>query len=222
MKIAAATVALLLSAIAGTPLAWCADGPPANLKPAKVQGAGLNIIDMEGQKAWYAAKLGMTIIATGKYPDGSPYEYMMGYPLGPDTVIIRLRKWPAGQPQPNAMGRIILGVPNAKGLTDWLRTQGVDSVQVLANVSYSITDPEGNVIELYSPLGNASTAVSQPRSPCGSGPTRSRLLVAALEIMRDGNAFESAQGQEMYAQGLRQQGVFDEEYARCLRSNPTP
>ena len=226
MKIAAALAVLFLSAGAGIPLAWGADGPPANLRPAKVLGAGLNVIDLEGQRAWYAAKLGMTLLGTSKSTDGSPYGYMMGYVVGPDMAMVNLLKWPAGQPQPNAMGRIILGVPNAKGLADWLKTQGVDNRQMAANVSYSITDPEGNAIVLYTPepeqVGAASSAVPRSSGPCGSGPTRSRLLDAALETMRAGNPYLFAQGQDMYAQGLRQQGMFDEEYARCFRSNPAP
>ena len=128
-----------------------ADGPPANLKPDKVDGAGLNVMDLEAQKAWYSAKLGMTLINTIKAADGSPREYLMGYGGGPDAAIVALLKSPQRQPGPNAMGRIILGVPNAKGLADWLKTQGVDNRQVIPNVAYFIADPEGNAIELYTP-----------------------------------------------------------------------
>ena len=223
-KIAAAAAGLFLSASVVIPAAWGADGPPANLKPAKVDGAGLNVMDLEGQRAWYATKLGMTLLGTTKAADGSPREYIMG--LGPDTAIVALLKWPADQPRPNAMGRIILGVPNAKGLADWLKTQGVDNLQMVANVSYSITDPEGNAIVLWTAgpdaVSAAPAAVPRPGAPCGSGPTRSKLLDAALRIMSDGNPYESERGQDMYRQGLAQQGIFDEEYAKCLRSNPTP
>ena len=145
MMIAAAAAGLVLAAGAAR-----ADGPPANLKPAKVDGAGLNVMDLEGQKAWYAAKLGMTLMNTISR-EGKPYEYIMGYGGGPDAAIVALLKSPARQPGPNTMGRIILGVPNAKGLADWLKTQGVDSRQVIANVAYFLTDPEGNAIELYTP-----------------------------------------------------------------------
>ena len=127
-----------------------ADGPPANLKPSKVDGAGLNVMDLEAQKAWYASKLGMTLQNTIQR-EGKPYEYIMGYGGGPQAAIVALLKSPARQPGPTAMGRLILGVPNAKGLADWLKTQGVDNRQVIANVAYFITDPEGNAIELYTP-----------------------------------------------------------------------
>jgi catechol-2,3-dioxygenase len=124
-----------------------AEGPPAELKPSKVDGAGLNVMDLEAQKAWYSAKLGMTLANTMKAADGSPREYIMSYASG--SAVVALLKSPARQPGPNAMGRIILAVPNAKGLADWLKTQGVDNRQVIANVAYFITDPEGNAIELY-------------------------------------------------------------------------
>jgi catechol-2,3-dioxygenase len=140
--------ALAASTVLSAGAAW-ADGPPANLKPSHVDGAGLNCMDIEAQKAWYSAKLGMTLTNTMKAPDGSPREYIMGYGGGPDAAVVALLKSPQRQPGPNAMGRIILGVPNAKGLADWLKTQGVDSRQVIANVAYFIADPEGNAIELY-------------------------------------------------------------------------
>jgi catechol-2,3-dioxygenase len=143
VMIAAMTAGLILAANAAR-----AEGPPANLKPAKVDGAGLNVMDLEAQKAWYAAKLGMTLVNTIKAADGSPREYIMGYG-GPEAAIVALLKSPTRQPGPNAMGRIILGVPNAKGLADWLKTQGVENRQVIANVAYFIADPEGNAIELY-------------------------------------------------------------------------
>jgi catechol-2,3-dioxygenase len=145
-----------MAAAALTAAAWMAAGaalaePPANLKPAHVAGAGLNVMDLEGQKAWYSAKLGMTVTNTIKAADGSPREYVMGYGGGPTAAIVALLKSPARQPGPNAMGRIILLVPDAKALADWLKTQGVENRQVIPNVAYFINDPEGNAIELYTP-----------------------------------------------------------------------
>jgi hypothetical protein len=222
MKIVAAAAGLFLSVGAGIPAAWGADGPPPNLKPARVVGTELNVMDLEGEKAWYADKLGMTLARTNKAADGSPLEYIMGS----DTTVVALLKWPADQPRLNAKGRIILGVPNAKGLADWLKTQGVDNHEIVANVSYSITDPEGNAIVLLSlgpeAVGAASAAVPRPGGPCGSGPTQSKLLEAARRMLADGNPYESERAMDMYRQGLAQQSTFDEEYAKCLRSNPTP
>jgi catechol-2,3-dioxygenase len=145
--VSAALAAGLALACAGA----AAAAPPTGLQPAHIGGAGLNVMDLEGQKAWYMAKLGMTVTNTIKAQDGSPREYVMGYGEGPSAAIVALLKSPTRQPGPNAMGRIILLAPDAKALADWLKTQGVDSRQVIANVAYFIADPEGNAIELYTP-----------------------------------------------------------------------
>ena len=140
--------ALAVSAALSAGATW-ADGPPANLKPTRIDGAGLNVMDLEAQQAWYTSKLGMTLTNTISR-DGKPREYIMGYGEGANAAIVALLKSPQRQPGPNTMGRIILAVPNAKGLADWLKTQGIDNREVIANVAYFINDPEGNVIELYS------------------------------------------------------------------------
>ena len=153
MKIQTTTAlaaALTLSVGALSAGAALAAGPPANLKPAHVDGAGLNVLDLEGQKAWYADKLGMVLVNTIKRGD-KPYEYIMGFGDGEGRAIIALLASPQRPPGPNAYGRIILAAPNAKGLADWLKTQGVESREVIPNVAYFITDPEGNAIELYTP-----------------------------------------------------------------------
>jgi catechol-2,3-dioxygenase len=144
----AAQVAAVAAGLALCAGAAFADGPPANLKPSKVDGAGLNVMDLEAQKAWYMGKLGMSLSRTIKVKDGSAREYIVGYGR-PGGAIVALLQSSARQPGPNAMGRIILAVPDAKGLAEWLKTQGVDNRQVIAGVAYFINDPEGNVIELY-------------------------------------------------------------------------
>jgi catechol-2,3-dioxygenase len=113
-----------------------------------VAGSGLNVLDLEGQKAWYMAKLGMTVANTMKRGD-KPFEYIMGFGDGDGRAIIALLASPQRPAGPNAYGRIILDVPNAKGLADWLKTQGVENREVIPNVAYFIKDPEGNAIELY-------------------------------------------------------------------------
>ena len=60
--------------------------------------------------------------------------------------------------------------------------------------------------------------VARTSAPCGNGPTRSRLLQSALELMAAGNPYEASRAQEMHRQGLAQQSQFDEEYERCLRA----
>src|ERR1051326_9088360 len=96
-RIFAAAMAAGLALAAG---AAHADGPPADLKPSKVDGAGLNVMDLEAQKAWYSSKLGMTLLNTIQR-EGKPYEYLMGYGGGPDAAIVALLKSPTRQPGPN-------------------------------------------------------------------------------------------------------------------------
>ena len=147
-KMTALAAAMTLSLGALSAGAALADGPPANLKPAHVAGPGLNVLDLEGQKAWYMAKLGMVVANTIKRAD-KPYEYIMGLGDGEGRAIVALLQSPQRPAGPNAYGRIILDVPNAKGLADWLKTQGVENREVIAHVAYFIKDPEGNAIELY-------------------------------------------------------------------------
>jgi catechol-2,3-dioxygenase len=139
----AAMGAALLAMSAGAALAA---GPPANLKPAHVAGPGLYVTDLEAQKAWYADKLGMAVQDTIQRA-GKPYEYIMG--LGDGAAILALASGPQRPAGANGFSRVILAVPNARRLADWLKTQGVESREVIPSVAYFIRDPEGNTVELY-------------------------------------------------------------------------
>jgi catechol 2,3-dioxygenase-like lactoylglutathione lyase family enzyme len=125
-----------------------AAGPPAELKPAHVAGPGLYVTDLEAQKAWYMDKLGMSVGQTMKR-DGQPFEYIMSLGDGPGAAILALARSGQRPAGPNAFSRVILAVPNAKGLADWLKGQGVEGREVIPNVAYFIRDPEGNPVELY-------------------------------------------------------------------------
>jgi catechol 2,3-dioxygenase-like lactoylglutathione lyase family enzyme len=119
---------------------------PATLQPKAIAGPGLNVRDLEAQKAWYLEKLGMRLVNTYER-DGKPFEYIVGYDgSGAILALLASPNRPAG---PNLMGRLILQVPDAKGLADHLKTQGVANREVIPNVAYFIQDPEGNAIELY-------------------------------------------------------------------------
>lgn len=64
-------------------------------------------------------------------------------------------------------------------------------------------------------------AVPRTSASCGNRPTQSRLLREGDELSAGGNPYLSDRAQEMIRQGLAQQSQFDEDFARCLRSNPT-
>ena len=133
--------------------AWAAASvaaPPAELKPAQVAGPGLYVSDLEGQRAWYADKLGMSVVQTIKRGD-QPFEYVMGFGGPAGAPILALAKSATRPAGPNAFSRVILGAPNAKALADWLKGQGLEVREVIPNVAYFIRDPEGNPIELYTP-----------------------------------------------------------------------
>ena len=122
-------------------------GPPAALRPAKVAGPGLYVIDLEAQKAWYMAKLGLQVMtALPQYG-----EYVMSFGSNPTDPVLALQKSAKRPPGANLNSRVIIGAPDAKGLAAWLKTQGVDARVAIPDVAYFITDPEGNPIELYTP-----------------------------------------------------------------------
>ena len=123
---------------------------PAALAPTAVAGPGINVADLEGQKTWYEAKLGMRVISAIRR-DGEIFEYIMGYRGGPGAAIVVLMQSASRPRGPNGFSRLILTVPDAKGLAGFLTTQGVANREVVPDVAYFITDPEGNPIELYTP-----------------------------------------------------------------------
>lgn len=57
---------------------------------------------------------------------------------------------------------------------------------------------------------DAPATVAKPVRPDAVGPTKSRMLNAAYRIMSDANPYESAQGQDMYTEGLTDQTKLDE------------
>ena len=127
-----------------------AAAPPAALAPNVVSGWGWDVIDLEAQRAWYEAKLGMKVLR--KYDrDGKVFEYVMGFEGAPaGSAIVALLASPRRKPGPSTDGRLILVVKDSKGLAGWLEGQGVPS-RMVAPGAYFFADPEGNPIEIYTP-----------------------------------------------------------------------
>jgi len=150
------TVAMGLAAVLtfGLAASAFAEPPPAALKPAGISGWGWNVMDLEAQRAWYIDKLGMQQVGVYKR-DGKVFEYIMGYEAAPGAAILALLASPQRKPGPSTAGRLILRVPDAKGLADHLAKQGVPVREVLPGAAYFITDPEGNPVELYTPPASA-------------------------------------------------------------------
>ncbi len=145
------TVGLAAAILLGLAPGAMAETPPAAVPspvaPTSIVGSGLNVNDLEAQKAWYISTLGMSVTATYQR-GGAPFEYVMGL-KGPGGVLALLKApRPPGQ---NGFGRVILASPDAKALAQNLAARGVAMREVVPNIAYFITDPEGNAIELYTP-----------------------------------------------------------------------
>lgn len=125
-------------------------GPvPANIKPLRVEGVGLNVADIDAERAWYETVLGMHKV--GQFPaTGEPREYIMSMAEknGEGPVLALLKG--ARQPGATSYGRMIMVVPDSAALAAHLMTHGVAARKV-AEGAYFIADPEGNNIELYTP-----------------------------------------------------------------------
>lgn len=141
----AIAVALCLVQAAAT--AAAPPGPPAALRPSQVAGPGLYVIDLEAEKGWFMAKLGLHVVK----PMPQYGEYVMGYGSAPMDPVLVLQRSAKRLPGSNLNSRVIIGVPDAKALAAWLNTQGVASREAVPGVAYFVTDPEGNPIELYTP-----------------------------------------------------------------------
>ena len=136
----------ILGALVMTAATQASAEVPAKLMPKRIAGSSFNVRDLEAQKAWYLDKLGMTLVDTIRR-DGKPFEYIVGYGgSGPILALLAAPNRPEG---PNGMGRLILDAPDAKGLAEHLKAQGVPTREVIPNTAYFLTDPEGNPVELY-------------------------------------------------------------------------
>ena len=123
---------------------------PHGLRPAHVIGPGVYVTDLAREKDWYMSKLGMSLVRTIDR-NGKPFEHLLGLDDGADAAVVVLAQSVERPAGPNLFVRVILSVPDAKGLAAWLKTQDVDSRELVAGVAYMVTDPEGNRVELYTP-----------------------------------------------------------------------
>lgn len=63
-------------------------------------------------------------------------------------------------------------------------------------------------------IPDAPAPMAKPVAPAAVGPTQSGVLKSAYKIMSDANPYESAAGQDMYAQGLSDQDKLNEDAAK--------
>jgi len=121
---------------------------PANLKPNRVRGAGINVADLEKEKAYYVNILGMIEI---RRPNAN--EIVLGYKTGAteQASVVLLKS--AHRDGATSYGRVILDVPDADKLAEHLRSLGYTARKVGAATdrAYFLQDPEGYNVEIYTP-----------------------------------------------------------------------
>lgn len=121
---------------------------PANLKPNRIRGAGLNVADLEKEKAYYVNVLGMVLIR-----QVNANEIALGYKTGATEQASLVLLKAARRDGATSYGRVILDVPNADALAEHLRSIGYPARKVgqATDRAYFLQDPEGNNVEIYTP-----------------------------------------------------------------------
>lgn len=122
--------------------------PPAHLLPERVGGAVVYVRDLEAQRRWYETMLGFRVVNTYSR-NGQVFEYILQTGKAPGGAFMGLMVSPQRAPGFNTNSRVVLPVPDPKGLADHFAKQGVYVREAVAGSAYFILDPEGNQVELY-------------------------------------------------------------------------
>ncbi len=144
------TAAAALCAATLTAQAHAQAGPPLtdDIRPMRMSGIGLNVTDIEKQKAFYTDVLGFKVIARVPAKDGTAREYLLGLTgsLTADTLIVLTAHAPtAGS---TGFGRIVLVVPQGRKMAERIVAAGGKARNPVDGTNI-VFDPEGNMIELY-------------------------------------------------------------------------
>lgn len=131
--------------------AYAADAPPMPevIRPARISGVGLNVVDIEKERAFYEQVLGLKV-ATRVPAQGPAREYLMSLSgdrtSGALVVLTKVDKASAGA---GDFGRVILSVPNAAEIARRAVAAGYPQGEIRDGRTNMISDPEGHRIELY-------------------------------------------------------------------------
>jgi catechol 2,3-dioxygenase-like lactoylglutathione lyase family enzyme len=142
----AAIAALASGALVAPALAL----PPLkeSVKPHRLAGAALNVLDMEKEKDFYINVLGMKVVQ--RIPSqGRLREYLLSF--GDDSKegpVLVLTKTDKVDPKTADFGRIIFDVPNGEALARRAADAGYPPRRITEG-SNTLTDPEGHRIELF-------------------------------------------------------------------------
>ncbi len=142
--IAAAAIALPLLAQPAKSLPPLKD----SVKPSRLAGAALNVVDIEKEKDFYLGVLGMKVVQ--RIPaQGSLREYLLSFGAdSKDGPVLVLTKTDKVDPTVADFGRIIFDVPNGEALARRAAEAGYPPRRIVDG-SNTITDPEGHRIELF-------------------------------------------------------------------------
>lgn len=113
-----------------------------------MSGMGLNVKDIERQKAFYTDVLGYKVAARVPAKDGTAAEYLLGLTgsVASDTLLVLTAHAP--QTGSTSFGRIVLVVPNGRSMAERVVAAG-GKARAIVDGTNIVYDPEGNVIELY-------------------------------------------------------------------------
>jgi catechol 2,3-dioxygenase-like lactoylglutathione lyase family enzyme len=118
------------------------------VRPSRLAGAALNVVDIEKEKDFYLNVLGMKVVQ--RIPaQGALREYLLSFgddsKDGPVLVLTKIEKI---DPKAAEFGRIIFNVPNGEALARRAAEAGYPPRRIVDG-SNTITDPEGHRIELF-------------------------------------------------------------------------
>jgi catechol 2,3-dioxygenase-like lactoylglutathione lyase family enzyme len=147
-------ISIVFAAVTATALPLLAQPgrtlPPLKdtVKPSRLAGAALNVVDIEKEKDFYLNVLGMTVVQ--RIPaQGALREYLLSFGADSDDgPVLVLTKTEKADPKAADFGRIIFDVPNGEALARRAAEAGYPPRRIVAG-SNTITDPEGHRIELF-------------------------------------------------------------------------
>jgi catechol 2,3-dioxygenase-like lactoylglutathione lyase family enzyme len=129
--------------------------PPAPLpplteavKPSRLAGAGLYVVDIEKVRAFYVDVLGLKVVQ--RIPaQGAVREYLLSFQgEAADGPVLVLTKTAKPTAKPADYGRIIFAVPDGAALARRAAQAGYPPIRIVEGTNI-ITDPEGHKIELF-------------------------------------------------------------------------
>ena len=119
---------------------------PPNLKPNRIRASGINVTDLDRERAYYVNVLGMREI---RRPNAN--EIVLGYGAGDQATLVLNKA--AKRDGQSAYGRLILDVSNPEALAEHLKSLGysVRKVGTPTDRAFFTQDPEGYSVEIYTP-----------------------------------------------------------------------